>query len=129
MDLLNCCFNMLNINPRRLATAFHSLYQEVHTISPLSSIGLAREWCLAGRRVLYTTAANLVQQLLEAKLSLKLKQIIKKFDYFEILIIDDISYVPYNREETDVLFTLLAERYEMRSVLISQGLIPRSSAS
>ncbi len=35
MDLLNCCFNMLNINPRRLATAFHSLYQEVHTISPL----------------------------------------------------------------------------------------------
>ncbi len=36
MDLLNCCFNMLNINPRRLATAFHSLYQEVHTISPLS---------------------------------------------------------------------------------------------
>lgn len=87
------------------------------------SIGLAREWCLAGRRVLYTTAANLVQQLLEAKLSLKLKQIIKKFDYFEILIIDDISYVPYNREETDVLFTLLAERYEMRSVLITSNLV------
>lgn len=35
MDLLDCCFNILNINPRRLATAFHSLYQEVHTISPL----------------------------------------------------------------------------------------------
>lgn len=87
------------------------------------SIGLAREWCLTGRRVLYTTAANLVQQLLEAKASLKLRQIIKKLDYFEILIIDDISYVPYNREETDVLFTLLAERYEMRSVLITSNLV------
>ncbi len=50
-------------------------------------------------------------------------QIIKKFDYFEILIIDDISYVPYSREETDVLFTLLAERYEMRSVLITSNLV------
>ncbi|WP_342225419.1 ATP-binding protein [Rickettsia endosymbiont of Urophora cardui] len=42
---------------------------------------------------------------------------------FQILIIDDISYVPYNREETDVLFTLLAERYEMRSVLITSNLV------
>jgi len=87
------------------------------------SIGLAREWCIAGRRVFYTTAANLVQQLLEAKASLKLRQLIKKLDYFEILLIDDISYVPYNREETDVLFTLLADRYEMRSVLITSNLV------
>ena len=57
------------------------------------SIGLAREWCLTGRKVFYTTAASLVQQLLEAKANLRLRQIIKKFDYFEILIIDDISYI------------------------------------
>lgn len=87
------------------------------------SIGLAREWCLVGRRVFYTTAANLVQQLLEAKTNLKLRQFIKKLDFFEILLIDDISYVPYNREETDVLFTLLADRYEMRSVLITSNLV------
>ena len=48
------------------------------------SIGLAREWCLTGRKVFYTTAASLVQQLLEAKSNLRLRQIIKKFDYFEI---------------------------------------------
>ncbi len=86
------------------------------------SIALAREWCLQGRRVLYQTAASLVQQLLEAKANLKLRQFIKKLDYFEVLLIDDISYVPYSREETDVLFTLLAERYEMRSVLITSNL-------
>ncbi|EER20918.1 putative transposition helper protein [Rickettsia endosymbiont of Ixodes scapularis] len=39
------------------------------------------------------------------------------------MIIDDISYVPYNREETDVLFTLLPERYEMSSVLITSNLV------
>lgn len=40
----------------------------------------------------------------------------------EVLLVDDISYVPYTREETDVLFTLLAERYETRSVLITSNL-------
>lgn len=87
------------------------------------SIALAREWCLLGRRVLYTTAANLVQQLLEAKASLTLKKLLKRLDYFEILLIDDISYIPYSREETDLLFLLLAERYEMRSVLITSNLV------
>jgi DNA replication protein DnaC len=86
------------------------------------SIGLAREWCLRGRRVLYQTAASLVQQLLEAKAALKLRQFIKKLDYMEVLLIDDISYVPYTRAETDVLFTLLAERYETRSVVITSNL-------
>lgn len=86
------------------------------------SIALAREWCMQGRRVLYLTAANLVQQLLEAKASLKLRQFIKKLDYFEVLVIDDISYVPYSRDETDVLFTLMAESYEMRSLLVTSNL-------
>jgi DNA replication protein DnaC len=85
------------------------------------SIGLAREWCLSGRRVYYTSAASLVQQLLQAKLALKLDQFIKKMDSFEVLLIDDISYLPYDRQETDVLFTLLSARYEMRSVLITSN--------
>lgn len=85
------------------------------------SIGLAREWCLLGRRVYFVTAANLVQQLLQAKANLKLNQIIKRIDNFEVLLIDDISYVPYERHETDVLFTLLSARYETRSVLITSN--------
>jgi DNA replication protein DnaC len=85
------------------------------------SIGLAREWCLLGRRVYFITAASLVQQLLQAKANLKLNQFIKRMDGFEVLLIDDISYVPYERHETDVLFTLLAARYETRSVLITSN--------
>lgn len=84
---------------------------------------LSREWCLRGRRVLYTTAAMLVQELLVAKRDLRLNQLIKKLDRYEALVIDDISYVPYNRDETDVLFVLLAERYETRSVVITSNLV------
>ncbi len=87
------------------------------------AIGLAREWCLRGRRVLYTTAAMLVQELLVAKRDLRLHQLIKKLDRYEALIIDDISYIPYNRDETDVLFVLLAERYETRSVVVTSNLV------
>ncbi len=86
------------------------------------SIALAREWCLQGRKCLYTTAANLVQDLLIAKNKMSLSSLIKKLDRFEILIIDDISYIPYERAESDVLFVLLAERYEQRSIVITSNL-------
>jgi DNA replication protein DnaC len=87
------------------------------------SSSLAREWCLRGRKVLYTTAAMLVQELLVAKRDLKLNEMIKKLDGYEAIVIDDISYVPYTRDETDVLFVLLAARYETRSVVITSNLI------
>jgi DNA replication protein DnaC len=86
------------------------------------SMALAREWCLLGRRVCFYTAAKLVELLLQAKSALKLDQFIKKLDRFEVLLIDDISYNPFDRQETDVLFTLLAARYEMRSLMITSNL-------
>ncbi|HEY9787998.1 MAG TPA: IS21-like element helper ATPase IstB [Candidatus Obscuribacterales bacterium] len=84
---------------------------------------LGREWCLRGRRVLFTTAAMLVQELLVAKRDLYLQQLIKKLDRYEAQIIDDISYIPFNRDETDVLFVLLSERYETRSVVVTSNLV------
>ncbi len=84
-------------------------------------IAFAQEWCPLGRKVLFFTAANLVQQLLQAKQTLQLEQLIKKLDRYEVLIIDDISYVPFERHETDVLFTLLSARYETRSVVITSN--------
>lgn len=86
------------------------------------AIALAREWCLLGRKVRFYTAANLVQLLLQAKANMQLAKLIKQLDRFDVLIIDDISYVPFEKYETDVLFTLLSERYEMRSVLITSNL-------
>jgi DNA replication protein DnaC len=83
---------------------------------------LAREWCLRGRHTLFTTASSLVQDLLAAKRDLRLNAQLKWLDKFEAVVIDDISYIPQNRDETDVLFVLLAERYEHRSLVITSNL-------
>ena len=54
------------------------------------SIAFTREWCLKGRRVLYTSACNLVQELLRAKQSFQLDQAIKRLDRYEVIVIDDL---------------------------------------
>jgi len=86
------------------------------------SISLAREWCLRGRRVFYTTAAMLVQDLLAAKRDLRLNQFLRRLDRVEVILIDDISYIPKDRDEGDVLFMLLAECYERRSIALTSNL-------
>jgi len=73
--------------------------------------------------VLWTTTASLVQRLLAAKRDLRLPQELAKLDSVACLILDDIGYVQHNREEMEVLFTLLADRYERRSVIITTNLV------
>ncbi len=72
--------------------------------------------------MLFTTCQMLVQELLRAKRDLRLEKWIKKLSRYEALIIDDLGYVQQSREEMEVLFTLLAERYERGSLLISSNL-------
>ncbi|MFA5810617.1 MAG: IS21-like element helper ATPase IstB [Thermoleophilia bacterium] len=86
----------------------------------LSALG--QELIRQGRRVSFTTCARLVQDLLRAKQALQLSRAIKKLAYYEALVIDDIGYVQQSREEMEVLFTLLAERYERGSVLLTSNL-------
>jgi len=85
------------------------------------SIGLAREWCLAGRRVLFMTAAKVLEELKIAHENKKFHIYLQKLDRFECLLIDDISYVPMQREDADLLFQLISERYEKRSLLITSN--------
>ena len=75
-----------------------------------------------GRSVCLSTCQMLVQELLRAKRDLRLERVIKKLHKFEALIIDDLGYVQQSREEMEVQFTLLAERYERGSVLVSSNL-------
>jgi len=64
----------------------------------------------------------LVQELLIAKRDLKLSKLIKKYARYEGMIIDDLGYIRQTREEMEVVFTLLAERYERGSVLPTSNL-------
>jgi DNA replication protein DnaC len=85
---------------------------------------LGRELILRhGRAIYFTPTFKLVQQLLAAKQELKLDAALKKLDRFEAIILDDLGYVQQSREEMEVLFTFLADRYERRSVLLSSNLV------
>ncbi len=75
-----------------------------------------------GRRVLFTTCSLLVQQLLVAKRDLKLPRVLKRFSKYEAVLLDDIGYVQQNRQEMEVLFTFLADRYERASVMLTSNL-------
>ncbi len=75
-----------------------------------------------GHSVLFTPTYQLVQNLLVAKRDLTLPRALRRLDHFELLILDDIGYVQQGADEMEVLFTLLAERYERRSLLITRSL-------
>jgi DNA replication protein DnaC len=76
-----------------------------------------------GRSVLFTPTYKLVQDLLAAKRDLQLPRALRRLDTFELLILDDIGYVQQDADEIEVLFTLMAERYERRSMLITSNLV------
>src|SRR6266511_4610284 len=76
-----------------------------------------------GHTVLWSSTAVLVQRLLAAKRDLRLPQALAKLDRFACLILDDIGYVQHDRDEMEVVFTLLAERYERRSVILTTNLV------
>lgn len=84
---------------------------------------LGAELIQRGYTVHFTPAYSLVQRLLAAKQGLGLEKELRRLDAFAAIIIDDIGYVQQSREETEVLFTLLAERYERKSVMITSNLV------
>ena len=76
-----------------------------------------------GHSVLFTPTYALVQHLQAAKKALELPRILRKLDHFELLILDDIGYTRQSAEDAEVLFTLMAERYERRSLMITSNLL------
>jgi DNA replication protein DnaC len=84
---------------------------------------LAYEWVQRGFSVWFTPTFKLVDALLRAKHHRQLETELKRLDRFAVIVLDDIGYVQQSREEMEVLFTFLAERYERRSVVITSNLV------
>lgn len=76
-----------------------------------------------GHAVIFYPAYQLVQELLAAKRDLSLPKMLRSLDAFDVLIVDDIGYVQHSSDEAEVLFTLLSERYERKSVVITSNLV------
>jgi DNA replication protein DnaC len=84
---------------------------------------IGHELIQRGYRVLFIPTFALVQRLLTAKRDLRLERELARLDLYHAVILDDIGYVQQSRDEMEVLFTFLAERYERKSVLITSNLV------
>lgn len=84
---------------------------------------LGYEWAQRSYSVLFTPAFKLVGRLLRARRDYELEPELRRLDRFQVVILDDLGYVQQGREEMEVLFTFLAERYERRSVVITSNLV------
>ena len=102
-------------------TCWRSACPGVGKSHALSAVGHAL--VEAGHSVLCAPAYALVQELLGAKRDLDLPRALRKLDLFEAILLDDLGYVQQSPDEAEVLFTLLAERYERRSVMVTSNLV------
>ncbi len=84
---------------------------------------IGHELVRRGHRALFTPTYALVQRLLAAKRELRLERELGLLDGYDAVILDDIGYVQQSRDEMEVLFTFLAERYERKSVIITSNLV------
>jgi len=84
---------------------------------------LGYAWIQRNYTVLFTPTYKLVGALLRAKRDYELERELRRLDRFQVVILDDLGYVQQSREEMEVLFTFLAERYERRTVVITSNLV------
>jgi DNA replication protein DnaC len=120
----------LQLQLERLKSA--SFLETATNVIAIGKPGVGKSHCMAavgyavieaGYPVLWTPTSALVQRLLAAKRDLRLPQELSKLDKFACVILDDIGYVQHDRDEMEVLFTFLAERYERKSVIITTNLV------
>ncbi len=83
---------------------------------------LGLEACRQGVRTRFVTGAGLVNELIEARSERAVGRMIQKMSRFGLLILDELGYVPFSREGSQLLFQLLADRYERASVIITTNL-------
>lgn len=86
------------------------------------SIALGVKACMQGMNVKFYTAANLANELIEAQEYKKLMKIERQLSKTDLLIIDELSYLTFNRHQSELLFKVIADRAERRSVIVSTNL-------
>jgi DNA replication protein DnaC len=86
------------------------------------SIALGIRACTQGINVKFYTAANLANELIEAQEYKKLVRLEKQISKAELLIIDELSYLTFNRHQSELLFKVIADRAERQSVIVSTNL-------
>ncbi len=86
------------------------------------AIALGVEAAKQRRRVLFARAADLVRSLLEARDARELSRLHRRFRYVDLLIIDELGFVPFDRAGGELLFNLLSDRYQRKSIVVTTNL-------
>jgi DNA replication protein DnaC len=83
---------------------------------------LGVEACRRGYRVLFTTAAHLANTLIEAREERQLKRCLARLSRYELLIIDEVGYIPFSADGAQLLFQVFSDRYEQASLIVTSNL-------
>ena len=86
------------------------------------SIALGLKACMQGLNVKFYTAANLSNELIEALDGHRLLKLEKQIAGCDLLIIDEMSYLTFNRHQSELLFKVIADRSERKSIIVSTNL-------
>jgi DNA replication protein DnaC len=86
------------------------------------AIGLGMKACACGFNVLYRTAASLSTELCEARDAYRLSKLEKALDRTDLLILDELSYLSFNRHQSELLFKVISERSERSSTIVTTNL-------
>jgi len=84
--------------------------------------GLGIKACHENYRVRFITGSGLVNELTEARKEMEVSRILQRYARYELLILDELGYVPFSKEGSELLFQVLAERHERGSVIITSNL-------
>ncbi|MBU4235717.1 MAG: IS21-like element helper ATPase IstB [Proteobacteria bacterium] len=83
---------------------------------------LGVEACKNNYRTRFVSCYTLVNELIEARQDKDLQRLIQRYSRYELLILDELGYIPFSREGSELLFQVLAERQEKGSVIITTNL-------
>ena len=75
--------------------------------------------CLEGYRTMFTSAANIINNLSAAQKAQRLKQGLRKYQKPELLIIDELGFMPIDKHGSDMLFQVISQRYEQGSIVLT----------
>jgi len=120
-----------SINRQQIQNAFRLHFiEEKNNLIFLGGVGLGKthlatalghQACLQGHRVLFTSAAEIINTLTAAQAARRLKDELKKYRRPDLLIIDELGFLPIDKQGADLLFQIISNRYERGSILLTSN--------
>ncbi len=130
------CFNWSwpdKINQAQIMNLFRLKFiEDKSNVIFIGSVGVGKthvasalgyQACLDNHTVLFTSAIDAVNNLVAAQRASRLKQELKKYLKPSVLIMDELGYLPINKNGADLLFQIISERYERGSIIITTNLV------